>query len=205
MQNATKFILDVAKSGLLNKSKLEARSVHSDSEFLPTSAEQWQTGPSDLKVLEEEGTELLPLDTLLPCRAAPLQPRWWRQSPSGEQPLQPWGYSLANTPCLCSQVSSGSSHRNSSSLSPVKGRFTPRAAGLTGSRGGAQPLQLCQHKKSETQLITEIAVWLNSLFPHIPCCAKSLPLALSSLIKCFPKEIFLIIQININWSGFKNL
>lgn len=87
------------------------------------------------------------------------------------------------------------SHRDSTSLFPVKGRITLMTALLADSRGGT-------HLK--TQLMTEIAVWLNILFLHIHCSAKSLPLALSSFIKCFPEEIFLISQINIYWSGFKN-
>lgn len=154
-----------------------------------------------LGLLEELGRELLPLGTLLSCRAAPSQPPFTEVEPFWRAAFAALSLYMG---CLLSQMSSGSSHMNSSSLSPVKGRITLRAAVLPDSRGGTQTLQMWQHKKSETQLITEIAVWLNILFLHIHCHAKSLPLALSSFIKCFPKEIFLIIQINIHWSGVKN-
>lgn len=63
---------------------------------------------------------------------------------------------------------------------------------LADSRGDTETLQILQHKKLETQLITEIPVWLNILFLHIPCTAKSLPFALSSFSSVSLRKYFLL-------------
>lgn len=113
--------------------------------FCHISSAQWQTGPSVLKVWRR--WKNLAQSSCLWARYSPVEQHSQshpsqRQSPSGKQPLQPRVYTWVNTPCLFSQVSSGSLHTNSSSFPPVKGRITLRAAVLPGSRGGTQTLQM---------------------------------------------------------------
>lgn len=166
-----------------------------------------------LRVLEEPGTQLLPLGTSPSCRAALWLRALTAPARGGRAFLENRRYGLAlvtraNTLCpfLPAELTKLNlqSHVDSSSLPPVKGRTSPTTAVLADPRGSTQTLQMLQHEKSEAQLMAEIAVWLSILFLCIHGTAKSLPLALRSFIESFPEEIFLITQINIHWCGFKN-
>lgn len=135
-------------------------------------SEQWQTGPSDLKVWgcwKKLAKSSCPWSRYSPAEQHQHSPHSQEQSPSGKL-LQPWVYTRANTPCLFSPMSSGSSHTNSSSFSPVKGTITQRAAVLPGSRGGIQTLQMCQHKKSETPDHRDCCLAKYSLSSHSLLC-----------------------------------
>lgn len=183
MQHAKNLIptVGVAELGCWKRqSKPEARSVHNDSYFLPpifTAATGWIFRLEGLGVLEEPGTQLLPLDMLLSCRAALWLSALTAPAHRGRAFLKNrhdslvFVHRLTLCPLLPAELVklNSQSHANNSSPSPVKGRSPWWQQHLETPGEVLKTLQMLQHKKLETQLITEIAVWLNILFLHIHC------------------------------------